>query len=233
MWTMSFATYDNSSQCDTNMYLIEPTKSTSSFAFYTYWPSFAAGNTIYMMYDALSGERLWERTSDVISYFHYSEDADMLIELNMPDLLQARNWRDWDAAPVWKAPKFDVAYQQVSFAGDLMFLSGGGNTVAALDVHTGKQKWATHTAASAAKHVEIVAGTSFWYHAYSETDDDSTYLSVTVEKRHLHDGSLEWTHANIASVQYGWFSTSLSANGDLLYIWPTTQGGWVAALSTK
>jgi hypothetical protein len=57
-------------------------------------------------------------------------------------------------------------------------------------------------------------------------------FKVTVEKRSAVDGSLVWTRAEVAVVQYGWFHTSLSDDGSLLYLWPGTQGAWIAALTT-
>lgn len=72
MWTLTYTTYENSSDCDANMYLIDPLKSTASMAFYTYWPSFSAGKTIYAMYNAVTGGILHCRCLVLRNLFNFT-----------------------------------------------------------------------------------------------------------------------------------------------------------------
>ena len=238
MWTLPYTTYKDYSNWDANLYLIEPSATAPLAVFFTLWPSFNASfNTTYAMYDGATGKERWRKVYPgmKISWFDYHAATDLLLEFNLPDLLQARDWRKWDAPPVWKAAwASSASYQSVLISADLVFAYGSPTgQVEALDVRTGKHVWsATSQPRASCKHVELVAGSAFWYFTYSTAGDDN-YLEVTVEKRRVDDGTLVWTHPLVAKVHYGWFSTKLSANGDLLYLWPNSQGSWMVALNTS
>eukprot|EP00035_Acanthoeca_spectabilis_P012468 m.222465 g.222465 ORF g.222465 m.222465 type:complete len:406 (-) comp15625_c0_seq3:2568-3785(-) len=234
MWTVNYATYETHGDVDGNIYLIEPDPA-SLVVLVVSWPSFSSGATNNTLYDGYTGKVIWEKSSDAVNFFKYSPVTQLLYEYNPPNVLQARDWKNWDASPVWTASvllsKFN--YQGIVFTDTLIFLFDGDNGgVGTVDAHTGSQGWRVNsTAAASAKLVRVSATEKFWYLTYSKGSGD--YMAVDIEKRSILDGSLIWSKDSGARVQYGWFDTTVSSDESLLYLWPRTQGAWLAAYPTN
>lgn len=166
----------------------------------------------------------------VISWFQYDPASDFLIESYLPEYIRARNWRsekDWAGAVAWNVT-LDGYGRQTIADGVIIMHGHRSGKVLALHSSTGKTLWEVITSAVGAKQRVVLVSGAFWYHGFSA--GSGSYLSVGLEKRNLHDGSLVWVRSDIASVQYGWFDMALSENASLLYVYPSTQGAWIAAL---
>ena len=233
MWTEQFCTYDN--QATGNLYLIEPTTGNDTFALLTVWSDDNEGGVNTTMFNAVTGDVQWKNQSDIVTWFSYEPVNDVLIENNLPSILRARDWRDWNKSPLWSLDVSTANFgaYTVDDSGRLIVFDDGSGGVEAYDVKTAKQEWKVngHVLLNT-KSANIVTGSEYFYHVYS-IDDGQDYLDVVVEKRKLDGGTDVWTHKNVAKVKYGWIHAQLSEDETILYLWSTIDASWVSAFDVR
>jgi len=228
MWTLPYTTYQRK---DTgNFYFIDPEKG-NQFVFTTLW-----GNqlpTTASLYEAESGKLVY-RINSRVAWYHYDASSDLLFERRTGDYIKALRWRsekEFLAPPVWNI-SLGRRYNSVTFARGQIFAYGENDgNVQAIHYTNGKVLWTVPTGASNIKSATILASNDFWYYTYTKSGKND-YLELRVEKRSLQDGSLVWVKGNVTFVKYGWFGSSLSENGNLLYLWPTSST-WFAAIEVN